>query len=205
MTKKGRGFSLLELMIVIAISLTVASIGVLAIMPVLKQDHLDTAYETTLSLMRTYRTRAVAESSRYVLTFTAPGTINVQTWGYVAPPAVSPAPVNVPGATYTLPSDISFAVQASFPNPGPDNFGTGATAIGFNTCGVIEAGAACLVFYPDGSVQDDAGNYNSGIIYLTRSTSNKYQSRAITVFGTTGRARGWRLYNQSGADTWVQQ
>ena len=204
MTKKGRGFSLLELMIVIAISLTVAAISVLALMPVLKQDHIDMAYQTTLSLIRTYRTRAVAESSRYVLTFTAPGTINVQTWGYVPPPGVSPAPINVPGGTYTLPTDIQFAVQASFPNPGPDNFGTGATAIGFNACGVIEAGQSCLVFYPDGSVQDDTGNFNNGVIYITRPSSDKYSSRAISVFGTTGRARGWRLYNQGG-DKWVQQ
>jgi hypothetical protein len=29
--------------------------------------------------------------------------------------------------------------------------------------------------------------------------------RAITVFGTTGRVRGWRLVQQAGGPTWVQQ
>jgi hypothetical protein len=32
-----------------------------------------------------------------------------------------------------------------------------------------------------------------------------YSSRAIDVFGTTGRIRGWRLYNQGGTNKWVQQ
>jgi hypothetical protein len=39
---------------------------------------------------------------------------------------------------------------------------------------------------------------------MTRA-SDLYSSRAITVFGPTGRVRGYRLNNVAGVNTWVQQ
>jgi len=198
-SRKNRGFSLLELLIVIAIGLTMAGVTFIALMPLFKQNHIDQAYDTTLSVLRSYRNQSIEQSKRYILTFTTPGTITVQYWGVAVP--VSPAPVTV--ATYTLPPDMQFAVQSGFPATTPDSQGT--AAISLNACTVVEAGNPCLIFYPDGSAQDDSGNYNSGVVYITRPTSNMYSSRAITVMGTTGRVRGWRLYNQSGSNIWVQQ
>ena len=203
--RKNRGFSLLELLITIAIGLTMAGITFMAMMPLFKQNHVDQAYDTTLSVICNYRNQSIIQSKRFVLEFTAPGTITVQRWDYLPPPAASPAPVTV--ATYTLPPDIQFAVQAGYPNPGPDGFGTGAAAVAFNPCVIVNGGNPCMVFYPDGSAQDDAGNpgnYNNGVIYLTRPT-DLYSSRAIDVWGATGRIRGWRLYKQAGVNTWVQQ
>ncbi len=125
---KNRGFSLLELMITIAIGLTMAGVTFMALMPLFKQNHVDAAYDTALSVIRTYRSQSITQSKRYIITFTAPGTITVQYWGVAVP--VSPAPVTV--ATYTLPSDIEFAVQAGFPAAAPDSFGSGGTAIDFD-------------------------------------------------------------------------
>src|SRR3984957_9601211 len=196
---KARGFSLLELMIVIAIGLTMAGVTFMALMPLFKENHVDAAYDTTLSVIRNYRNQSITQSKRYILTFTAPGTITVQYWGVGVP--VSPAPVTV--ATYTLPPDIQFAVQAGFPASGPDTFGTGGTAIDFDQ-GMGLGSQNYVMFMPDGSSQDTLGNYNSGVLYMTNPTANVYSSRAIDVWGTTGRIRGWRLYNQSG-NTWVQQ
>lgn len=201
-SRKLRGFSLLELMIVIAIGLTMAGVTFMAMMPLFQKNHVDQAYDMTLSVLRTYRNQAITTSDRYIVTFTNASTMTVQLWHYVPPPAVSPAPTTL--YTYTLPQDIQFAVQAGFPNPGPDNFGTGATNITFNACGIVEAGNPCLVFFPDGSAQDDAGNYNNGVVYLTR-PADIFSSRAIDVFGTTGRVRGWRLLTEAGVKTWVQQ
>jgi len=200
MRSRSRGFSLLELMIVVAIGLTMAGVTFMAMMPLFKQNHVDQAYDTTLSVIRNYRNQAITQSKRYIIFFTPPGTITVQYWGVGVP--VSPAPVTV--ATYTLPPDIQFAVQPGFPNPGPDApvSGTGAVANTFNACALV--GSNCMIFYPDGSAQDDLGNFSNGAIYLTRPT-DLYSSRVITVFGTTGRVRGWRLYNQGGSNTWVQQ
>jgi Tfp pilus assembly protein FimT len=205
-SRKNRGFSLLEMMIVVALGFTMAVVAVITMMPSSAENHLDSSYDTVLSVMRTYRNLSITQSKRYVLVFTTgtsttPSTITVQYWGVGSP--VSPAPVTV--RTYTLPQDIQFAVQTGFPTTTPDGFGTGVTAIQMNACTVIESGNPCLIFYPDGSAQDDLGNYNSGIVYITRSASTIYSSRAVDFYGTTGRIRGWRLYLQSGNNVWVQQ
>jgi prepilin-type N-terminal cleavage/methylation domain-containing protein len=202
--RKTRGFSMLELLVVIAIGFTIAGITFMSMMPMFKQNHVDAAYDTTLSVIRNYRNLSISQSKRYVLLFTAPGTITVERWDHLPVPP-DPAPVYV--ATYTLPPDIQFAVQTGFPNPGPDLMGTGPIPIAFNACTTVNSGNPCLIFYPDGSAQDDAGNpgnYNSGVVYLTR-PGDLYSSRAINVWGTTGRVRGWRLYTQSSVNTWVQQ
>lgn len=195
---KNRGFSLLELIITIAIGMIMAAVTILALGPLFRQSHVDAAYDTTLSVIRSYRSQAISQSKRYILTFTTPGTITVQYWGVGVP--VSPAPVTV--ATYTLPQDIEFALQAGFPTNAPDGFGSASAAIDFDQ-GMGLGSQNYIMLMPDGSSQDTLGNYNSGVLYLTR-PGDLYSSRAISVFGTTGRVRGWRLYNKSG-NTWVQQ
>src|SRR5271165_6634086 len=115
---KNRGFSLLEMLIVVAIGFTMAGITFIALMPMFKENHIDQAYDTTLSVIRNYRNQAITQSKRYILVFTAPQTITVQYWGVAVP--VSPAPVTV--ATYTLPQDMQFAVQVGFPAAAPDGF-----------------------------------------------------------------------------------
>src|SRR5437764_4382123 len=106
-TKETRGFSLVELLVTIAIGMTMAGVTFMALMHLFKQNHVDAAYDTTLSVIRNYRNQSLSQSKRYILTFTSPGTITVQYWGVGLP--VSPPPVTV--ATYMLPPDIQFAVQ----------------------------------------------------------------------------------------------
>lgn len=195
---KNRGFTLLELSITLAIGLIMAAVTFIALMPLFNQSHVDAAYDTTLSVIRNYRNQSIAQSKRYIITFTAPGTITVQYWGVGVP--VSPAPVTV--ATYTLPADIQFAVQAGFPASAPDGFGSGIVPIDFDQ-GMGQGSLNYIMFMPDGSSQDTLGNYNSGVLYFCR-PGDMYSSRAVTVWGTTGRVRGWRLDNQSGF-IWVQQ
>lgn len=190
---------------VIAIGFILAGCAFVAMVPMWKENHVDQAYDTVLSAFRNYRNQAITQGKRYVLTFStgSPSTITVAYWGYTPPPGTSPAPVTL--YTYQLPTDIQFAVQSgSFPNPGVDGFGTGSAAVVFNACAVIESGNPCVVFYPDGSAQDDAGNYNGGVVYVMRA-GDLYSARAVDVYGTTGRVRGWRLYNVSGTNTWEQQ
>lgn len=194
-------------MIVIAIGLTMAGVTMMALMPLFTKSHVDRAYDTTLSALRTYRNLAIANGARYVLIPTAPGTITVQFWPYVQG-GVSPAPTTV--ASINLPPDVSFTTVAGFPSPGPDGFGAGNNAIYFqnnngvaDNCNIVVAGEPCIVFYPDGSAQDDAQNYINGVIYLYQ--NSLLSARAIDIWGTTGRVRGWRLYTPSGVATWYQQ
>jgi len=196
-SSRNRGFTLLEMLITISIGLTMAGVTFIALMPMFKENKVNAAYDTTLSVIRNYRTQSITQSKRYILTFTAPGTITVQYWGVGVP--VSPAPVTV--ATFTLPPDIQFAVQTGFPATAPDSFGTGGTAIDFDQ-GMGLGSQNYIMFMPDGSSQDTLGNYNSGVLYLTR-PGELYSSRAVSVFGTTGRVRGWKLFENG--NKWVQQ
>src|SRR5690242_7180930 len=72
---RSRGFSLLEMITVIAIGFILAGISFITLMPTLKQNHVDQAYDTALSTIRNYRNQSVTQSKRYILTFTTPGTI----------------------------------------------------------------------------------------------------------------------------------
>ncbi len=203
---KQRGFSLLELMITIAIGLTLAGITFIAMMPMFNRNHVDLAYETTLMVMRNTRHLAITQSHQYFVNFNPggfpAGTIQIQ----YQPPAVGgilPAVQQV--ATYSLPPDVSYSVMAGFPASAPDGFGSGGTPIDFGQ-GLGAGSLNYVAFMPDGSSQDNLGNYNSGVIYISRAADpTPYNSRSISVWGATGRIRGWHLYKQAGAGIWVQQ
>jgi len=200
--------SLLEMMITVALGLTIGGITFVAMMPMFNRNHIDLAYETTLMALRSTRHLAITQSHQYYVNFNpggfAAGTIQIT----YQPPAAAGGGALPPVqqvAVYTLPSDVSFSTMAGFPANAPDSFGAGATAIDFGQ-GLGAGSLNYVCFMPDGSSRDSLGNYNSGVIYIARTAdANPYNSRSVTVWGTTGRIRGWRLYKQAGNNIWVQQ
>ncbi len=202
---KQRGFSLLELMITISIFLILSGITYMALRPMLRQSHVNAAYDTTMMVLRNTRNLAISQSHEYYVNFNPAGfpagTIQVE---YQGPAVGGAAPPLQQVLTYSIPVDVSFAVQAGFPANTPDSFGTGVNPIDF---GQTLAGEPMnyVVFMPDGSAQDNLGNFNSGIVYLSQASSGIYASRAVTVWGATGRIRGWRLNQVAGNPVWVQQ
>jgi hypothetical protein len=105
-----------------------------------------------------------------------------------------------------LPTDIQFQTVAGLPNSSttvPDGFGSGNTAIDFDQ-GVAGGIRDQVMFMPDGSAVDTNGTANSGIVYMAR-MADLYSSRAVTVYGATGRIRGWRLLGTSGSPSWIEQ
>ena len=200
--RRESGFSLLEMMIVVAILIIVAGITFISMQPMLRQSHVDSAYDTTLMALRNYRSRAITERKRFIVSFAAPRTITISYWGVAVP--VNPAPVVV--QTLTLPTDVRYQVQGGMPTTVatvPDGFGNGGTAIDFGQ-GLGAGSLNYVMFMPDGSSQDLVGNLNSGVIYLGR-TGELFSMRAVSVFGSTGRVRGWRLNPQGGGSQWSQQ
>ena len=200
---KDRGFSLLELLITISVALILMAVTFIALQPMFYKARVDSAYDTAMMVLRDTRHLAITQSHQYLVVFNNPvGTIQVQ----YQPPAVGGVapPVQVVN-TYALPPDVSFAVQAGFPANAPDGFGTGAAAIDFGQ-GLGAGSLNFVCFMPDGTSRDaQGGNYNSGIVYITRLAGTIYDSRAITVWGATGRIRGWNLIQQAGAPIWAQQ
>ena len=203
--KKQRGFSLLEMLVVVAIGFVLAGITFIAMMPLMNKSHLDSGYSTTLEVLRNTRHLAITQSHQYYVNFNPAGFPAGTMQVTYQPPAVGgvlPAIQQV--STYSLPTDIVFGVIAGFPANAPDSFGTGIKPIDFGQ-GLGAGSLDYVCFFPDGSSKDNLGNYNSGVVYLTRPTDTMYASRAITVWGATGRIRGWRLIQQAGVPTWIQQ
>lgn len=191
----SRGFTLLELLIVISILIVATVISVMSLQPALKQARVNNAYNTVLGALRQARDTSVNQRAVYILSFIPPGTITI-----------TQGDTGIVTATYSLPFDISFRAEPGIPNTAattPDQFGTGSAAIDFdqNVSGGIKTQ---IYFQPDGSAQDVNSNINNGVVYIAR-PGDLYSSRAITVWGATGRLRGWRLYNGGGVNAWRKQ
>lgn len=203
------GFSLLEMLIVVAISIVVSVVSVMSLIPILKQQRITNAYNTTLSAMRLARDNAVSQRTSYSVTFAnnpSGSTITVR-------PTLTTFQGAQKTTVYNLPLDITFNRQTGFPSPGADGYGTGITAIDFGyTANGATGGSATVYFCTDGSSQDAeggaghcAGSWSGGVVYLGR-PGEILSSRAITLWGGTGRIRGWRLYtNGSGGYQWLRQ
>lgn len=214
--RQTRGFSLLELMVTVAIIFIVSGITFISVRPVMNDARVNTAYDTVLTQMRNARQRSIEERKRYIVVFGLPSIAGVAT-PLGAPTAQSiqvfrlDAGQPVAGAVQVLnsqlPYDVRFQVISGVPtNPAniPDGFGTGATALDFDQGVAAGATRNLVLFMPDGSSRDTIGNLNSGIMYVARN-GDLYSSRSFTVLGTTGRIRGWRLVNGAGGPTWIQQ
>lgn len=203
------GFTLLEMVTVLAISIIVSVVSVISLIPMLKAQRVTNAYNTTLSAIRLARDNAISQRTSYSVTFANNSSSSTIT--------VTPTLSNFQGAqntqVYTLPTDITFNAQSGFPAVGPDKYGSGITAIDFGyTANGGTGGQTTVYFCPDGSAQDaegGAGNclgsWDGGVVYLGR-PGELLSSRAVTLWGGTGRIRGWRLYNNgSGGYQWLRQ
>jgi prepilin-type N-terminal cleavage/methylation domain-containing protein len=212
------GFSLTELLIVLAIIIIMVSFAAMNAGPLLKQQHVTNAYNTTLGALRQARDYSVAQSTSYSVTFAnnvgAPSTITVT--------PTTAFNGNQNAVTYTLPLDVTFLALAGIPtaaNKVPDGYGTGAVAIDLGyTANGGTGGTNIIYFCPDGSAQNlpcvaaggywtsggYAKNWSGGVVYLAQ-TGNLLSSRAFTVWGGTGRIHGWRLYQPGGVYQWQRQ
>jgi prepilin-type N-terminal cleavage/methylation domain-containing protein len=196
---RSRGFSLMELLITMAIGLTIAGIAAMAYVPVMSQQHVTNAYNTTLTALRRAHDQAAGDMRIYVVSFTAPGTISVNQNSTTGPLLF----------TSVLPSDVTFHIEPGVPTSAtvapttPDGFGTAAYPIDFDQ-GVPPGGSTVVQFNPDGTATDINGNINNGVVYLGK-VGNLYSCRAVTLWGATGRLRGWRLYKSGANYAWSQQ
>ena len=211
----ARGFSLLEMMIVICVLMIVGGIGFMALQPALKDAKVNQAFESAMMPLRVARQRAIAERKQYIvcygiapppaaLTPIVPTAQSIQIFRWDVGTALSAA---TQVTAVKLPIDINFQVLPGLPNgPAtvPDGFGSAVTAIDFDQ-NVAGGGIKNQVmFMPDGSAHDVNGNLNSGIVYVARN-GDLNSSRAITLYGATGRIRGWRLLSSGGGPKWFQQ
>ena len=207
-----RGFSLLEMITAVAIMMIVGTITFISLVPLLKQQRVTNAYNTTIAAMRQARDNAVAQRTSYSVTFS---NINVTQGQIVVAPTQTFQGDQV-STTFLLPTDIGFNALPGIPTAAtPDNFGVGTAAVdfGYTYNGSAGGGQTTVYFCPDGSSQNVSGtgqcmgpNYwSGGIVYLAR-VGETTSSRAVTLWGGTGRIHGWRLYPKTGGGyQWFRQ
>ena len=211
----ARGFSLTELMIVVSLFMIVSAMSFMALQPALKEARANQAFDDVLMQLRIARQRAIAERKQYIVCFGiaapagaltplgAPNAQSVQMFRWDAGTALSAA---TQISANQLPIDLQFQTLGGLPNTPatvPDGFGNATVPIDFDQ-GVAGGIKNQVMFMPDGSAHDTAGSWNSGIIYVGRN-GDLYSSRAVTLYGATGRIRGWRLRSTAGGAQWLEQ
>lgn len=184
------GFSVPELIVVIAIILVATSVIVLSLTRAGTSSRVNSAVQLTLNQLRMARQEAMDRRMQYRLTFAAPQTILTERIvGGVA----------TAERTTTLPGAVQFVALSGLPPAGktPDNFGGGVNAIDFDQA--TGGGGTIISFYPDGTAQDALGNPNDGVIYIAQ-PAELYTSHAISLWGATGRLKVWYLSKDSGGN-----
>jgi type II secretory pathway pseudopilin PulG len=212
--RRESGFSLLEMVTVLAISIIMSAVAIFSLTPLLNQQHVTNAYNTTLASMRQARDNAVSQRTSYSVTFS--NTVSPNTITVALASAVFQGDQNT--VIYQLPPGVQFyAASAIASTTAPDStatqptMGTGAHAIDFGYTGSGGTGGQSTIYFcPDGSAQTastcaGSGNWDDGVVYIANPT-NLLSSRAVDLWGATGRIHGWRLYSAGGSSyQWVRQ
>lgn len=174
-TRSERGFSILELLFVVAIMAVVTGMSVLqlgAAQPWLKGDG---AMRALLGQMRTARELAIAQRRCIRVVFVDPATVQL-----VREEVPGPA-TTVVGET-TFEGGVTYSIVDGLPDT-PDAFGNGAS-VAFGAVNTIK-------FSPDGTLMNQDGEVINGTVFLAIPTVGR-SARALTVLGSTGRIRSYR-------------
>jgi len=204
---KQAGFSLLEMVIAVAIVLVATAAAIVNIVPSMKTSRSNSGMELVLGELRRAHERAIDERRIYRVTFVAPQTmlLEVGQVAVVGSTITGTAPAFVQAQPpLTLPVGTQFVVVPGIPTSvtaTPDGFGTGVNAIDFDQA--IGGGGTQIYFQPDGRALDAANRLNDGVVYLAE-PNNLFSSRAVTLYGSTGRVKSWILAPAKGGTGWTQ-
>jgi Tfp pilus assembly protein FimT len=187
---------LIEMMIVVAIAMTIAGMIVVHLTPTLQTFRSNAAASQVTDVLRQAREYAITYRRYVQISFPnysgtgANNQITITVKNSLTPPFNQ---ADVVLTTVTLSGNVNFQLEAGQPDT-PDAFGR-ATAVNFaNTDGGPTTG---MFFQADGTFVNLTGGYINGSIFLG-SNKSAPTARAITVLGTTGRIRA---YNINGAAT----
>jgi prepilin-type N-terminal cleavage/methylation domain-containing protein len=190
-----RGFSILEMMVVVMIILIVSAIAVTSIRPQMQQARVDAEMRQVIGTLRQARELAIANRRYIKISFPANNQIQVTQMNTLTPGAggVNPVLTNL-GLTIAAP--LVFNLDG-MPDT-PDAYGNGG-AIVFE--GIVNGPVGGMVFQSDGELLDGATFLPiNGSIFMGYPGQSS-TARAVTILGTTGRVRGWK---SNGANTWYQ-
>jgi prepilin-type N-terminal cleavage/methylation domain-containing protein len=189
-----RGFSLIELMIVVSIVLIVSAMSITQLRPNLQNARIDAAMRQVVETLRQAREFSIANRRYVQVTFPAANNqMQIIELNTLTPGAGGVNPVL---NTVTLSPPLVFTLDG-LPDT-PDGFGN-AGAIVFNN--VVNGPVGGMIFQSDGEFLSGATFLPiNGSVYLGY-PGQQSTARAVTILGTTGRVRGWK---SNGNTAWYQ-
>jgi prepilin-type N-terminal cleavage/methylation domain-containing protein len=171
-----RGFTLVEMLLVVAVMGTLAAMAVVIGPNFARQAKADSGTIAVLETLRTARETAISQRRNVQIRFL--GTNQLQTAREEIPAANGTTILR----TVVLEGRVQFLLVPGVPDT-PDLFGR-ATATAFGP-------SLTRSFTSEGTLIDANGDPLNGTIFLaTPNVANS--ARAITIFGTTGLMRTWR-------------
>lgn len=197
-----RGFSMIELSVVIGLILIISAMAIFSYLPLLQDANFDSSMRQVLDQLRQAREYSIANRRYVQLTFPTVVIGGVTQYqvvmtemnsltagGGAANPVLSTVPIHPP-AQYLLLSAIDT----------PDGFCLGAPAAAVEFKTVAGGAPVSILFQSDGELVDGASYQPiNGTIFLGR-PGQPTSARAITILGTTGRVRAWK----SNGAAWFQ-
>lgn len=169
-----RGFTLVELLMVVGLTAVMASIAVMQVSPMRQALQADGAMRVVMGQLNAARNEAMAHRREIVVSFVGVNSIRLQRR------EVNGTTTDL--STVPFEGGVRFGLMGGVPDT-PDRFGN-ATSPQFSS-------ALTIKFNTDGMLVDAAGSPVNGTVFL--SLQNNVQAyRAVTVLGSTGRVRGYR-------------
>lgn len=181
---KERGFTIIEMVVVIGIIMIILAMAVIELQPTVQQFRANAAMAQVKGAMRQAREIAISQRRTIVLQFVGNNTIELFQ-------VVEPGNVRAVNPFLTLPIEntVSFMTFAGEPDT-PDTYGIPAVPAGVEFGGVVGGPPIGMQFQSDGTFTDANGVPINGTVFMGI-TNIKTSSRAVTILGATGRVHAF--------------
>ncbi len=183
-TGRQRGFSLLELVMTLAIAVTIAGIALANLQNSVKHSKADGGLEQAAAALQSARELSISQRRNMELEFLGTNAIQIIR-------VEVPGPGTTALRTIQLEGQVEFTLTAGVPDT-PDLFG--------NAAAVALGAAVPAMFTTDGSFIDANGDVLNGTLFLGV-PGDPLSARAISIFGPTGAMRLWEW----NGETWTEQ
>jgi type II secretory pathway pseudopilin PulG len=192
----ARGFSFIELLVVIGIIFTVCGMALFQLLPTWRQSQSNAALDEVKSTLRQARETAVAQRRTIAVQFTGNNTISLYQFVVVGTTSTIAA---TPFLTIPIQTNVSFTTFPGMPDT-PDAYGLPGVGGGIMFGSVAGGPPSGMDFQSDGTFTDGTGIPINGTVFMGVANIPA-SARAVTVLGNTGRIRG---YHGTGSG-WFQQ
>jgi len=191
-----RGFTMVEIVIVLVIVMIIAAIALVQLQPTVQQFRANAAMAQVKGALRQAREIAISQRRTIVVQF-APATNSILLFQVLEPGNVRAAQ---PFLTLPIETTVLFM---TFPGEAdtPDGYGIPGGGGGIEFGGVVGGPPAGMQFQSDGTFCNAAGTPINGTVFMGV-PGIPTTARAVTILGSTGRIHAFKSAGGNAASTW---